>query len=361
MQTLAEPPPLVKCGILPTKKGSMRDLTTITENRMVFRTGRKSGQGSAVLGLLLALLVCLGFSFLAASAREALLLRPVVRTGFQFVPLTFETVEVKDFLGVAHGFSPTRIWIGLASAASVTSADRREGSRTLYTRCTAICSAWNASSSSSARSMSPLLAFSAVSIQTPRIMRLYDFTPPLPPIRQPAPKRTSLRSLANRIISESYLQIKIGTVALGSLNLSLDAILCAAAPKSRLGASFSSSVSRARRSLSRAFSASAVLSRISSNSSASNFSILLDTRYTQNETNTSTKTPIQTSVAPQSRNPSCQSPITATAPPNIEATSSAHRVRFQRLLILSSVILLTLCKLAALYLERRDKIEPRWK
>jgi hypothetical protein len=69
--------------------------------------------GPSILGLLLALLLCLGSFFLAASAREALLLRSIMRTRFQFVVLTLETVEVKDFLRITHGFSPTSICTGL--------------------------------------------------------------------------------------------------------------------------------------------------------------------------------------------------------------------------------------------------------
>ena len=48
----------------------------------------------------MALLFSLGFLFFSASARELLFLRSVVRTSFQFVVLTRETVEVKDFLRV---------------------------------------------------------------------------------------------------------------------------------------------------------------------------------------------------------------------------------------------------------------------
>jgi hypothetical protein len=65
--------------------------------------------------MLLALWLSLGFLFLAASARKALLLRSIVRAGFQFVGFAGEAVEVKDFLGVlAHGddsFCPISMWI----------------------------------------------------------------------------------------------------------------------------------------------------------------------------------------------------------------------------------------------------------
>jgi hypothetical protein len=56
-----------------------------------------------LVGLLggLPLLLCLGFPLPAASAREPLLLRPVVRARFQLIGLTSIAVEVKDFLRVA--------------------------------------------------------------------------------------------------------------------------------------------------------------------------------------------------------------------------------------------------------------------
>jgi hypothetical protein len=62
-----------------------------------------SGQAS-----FLPLILCfwlVGFGLLShAAVRQSLLLRSIVRTGFQFVGLTLETVEVKDCLGVlAHG------------------------------------------------------------------------------------------------------------------------------------------------------------------------------------------------------------------------------------------------------------------
>ena len=56
----------------------------------------------------LTLILCLwlsGFGLLSlAATSESLFLRSIVRTGFQFVPLTFEAVEMKDFLCVfVHG------------------------------------------------------------------------------------------------------------------------------------------------------------------------------------------------------------------------------------------------------------------
>ena len=90
-------------------------------------------------------------------------------------------------------------------------------------------------------------------------------------------------------------------------------------------------------------------------------SILRDTRNTQKDANTSMPTPISTSQAPQSRRPSNASPTATMKPPTMENTSSPANMRFQRFLILSVAIVLTLCKLVALYLEKRDGIESRWK
>ncbi len=75
-------------------------MTTVYDSSTLFRTGRKSGKGSAVLVVLLTLMLCFGFLFLAAASRKSLLLRPIVRTGFQFVAPTGETIEVENFLRV---------------------------------------------------------------------------------------------------------------------------------------------------------------------------------------------------------------------------------------------------------------------
>ncbi len=85
--------------------GSIPQLTNNTCSLIVSLTGRNTQAGSAVLGFLMALLFSLDFLFFAASAREALFLRSIVRTGLQFVRLTLETVEVKDFLSEwGHGY-----------------------------------------------------------------------------------------------------------------------------------------------------------------------------------------------------------------------------------------------------------------
>jgi hypothetical protein len=92
----------------------MPQLTNNEYSSIVSSTGRESQAGSAVLGLLMALLSLFSFLFLAASAGEALLLRSVVGTRFQFVVLTGVAVEVKDFLRVLthNGCVPTVIRIG---------------------------------------------------------------------------------------------------------------------------------------------------------------------------------------------------------------------------------------------------------
>jgi len=72
----------------------------------VFRPTRPfSHRGSVVLGLLLGFLLALSTATLGVS----LLLRPVVRTGFQFVGFAGEAVEVKDFLSVLTHWCGTSI------------------------------------------------------------------------------------------------------------------------------------------------------------------------------------------------------------------------------------------------------------
>jgi hypothetical protein len=105
----------------------MPQLTINKRAPIVSSTGGKLQAWSAVLGFLMAPLFFRGFLFLAASARESLLLRPIVRTRFHFVVLTREAVEVKDFLRVlGHGTSsmpdisePTTIKTALGSSQSI--------------------------------------------------------------------------------------------------------------------------------------------------------------------------------------------------------------------------------------------------
>jgi hypothetical protein len=86
----------------------MSHVTNTYDFLRVFSTGRETQAGSAVLGLLTALLSSFGFPLFAASAREALLLPTIVLTRFQFVVLTGATLEVKDFLHVSacHNYRP---------------------------------------------------------------------------------------------------------------------------------------------------------------------------------------------------------------------------------------------------------------
>src|SRR5437899_915653 len=99
----------------------------------------------------MALLFFCGFSFLAASAREALLLRSVVRTRFQFVVPTGEAIEVENFLrvfghdqriGGAYRRKRNACSTAISSFASVTVSFRADSSwRAIFAVSRLVCSA----------------------------------------------------------------------------------------------------------------------------------------------------------------------------------------------------------------------------
>jgi hypothetical protein len=308
-------------------------------------TGRFSG-GSVLLGFLLALALGLG------SLAPLLGSRPLLgemRMRFVMIVAARAAEKEENLLSVAHGFSPTKIWMGKSSADSF--AVVKDGFR-VSSVFTLTPSARKVSSSSSARAASSLLASRLVSIQTPRITRSYDFMP-LSPTFQPASWRANASSFANRMISESCLQTKIGTGFSGALNLSFDVMLFCDSGDSRLGASFFSSSSRSRRSLSNDFSASAVLSRIASSSTWRTASNLRSATYRQAVTSASNATPAATSRCPRVSNPSSPRPYVVINTPIIERIPAMRVTSSQRCLLGGIAVLVTLTWLVAFWITRR--------